>query len=242
MTGRKKKIAQESSVEATAPIQFLEGPLRVAFALNVRGDTLLPDIPETNVQTTEISYDRQARNRADFPVLGVLCQGPSHGYDLCRELRDRLGEVWGMRTSHIYALLAGLEKDGLVRHGLVRQETRPAKKVFSITDEGRLVFLEWLRSPVMNVRDLRLEFLAKLHFARFDSPTVVADLIANQLSVCRDSRNRLRSNRAQCRTETECATLDFRLAMLEASEAWLLRLPWSIRGDRMTRAHDVGSG
>jgi PadR family transcriptional regulator, regulatory protein AphA len=178
-----------------------------------------------NIHSAGIVYDRQSRNPADYPVLGMLCRGPSHGYDLCRELRERLGEVWGLRTSHIYALLAGLEKDGLVRHDRVDQETRPAKKVFSITDEGRLAFLEWLRSPVMNVRDLRLEFLAKLHFARVDSPAAVADLITNQLSICRSSRNRLKSSREQCKTETECAALDFRMAMLEASEAWLLRLP-----------------
>lgn len=186
---------------------------------------MLADIPKTHAHTTGTTYDRQPRNPADYPVLGMLYSGPSHGYDLCRDLRERLGEIWGLRTSHIYALLSGLEKDGLVRHDRVDQETRPAKKVFSITDEGRRVFLEWLRSPVQNVRDLRLEFLAKLHFARFDSPAAVTELITNQLSICRSSQKRLKSSRVQCKTETECAALDFRMAMLEASEAWLLRLP-----------------
>ena len=45
----------------------------------------------------------------------------------------------------------------------------------------------------MNVRDLRLEFLAKLHFARFDSPRAVADLIAGQLSVCCSSQKSLKN-------------------------------------------------
>jgi DNA-binding PadR family transcriptional regulator len=168
--------------------------------------------------------DKRPRNPADFPVLGVLYRGPAHGYELCRELGERLGEIWTIRTSHIYALLAGLEKDGLIRHERVDQETRPAKKVFNITDEGRLVFLAWVRSPVMNVRDIRLEFLAKLHFTRFDSTTAVANLIASQLSVCRSSQQRLRKNRALCRTGTECAALDFRMAMLEATVAWLVTL------------------
>ncbi len=185
---------------------------------------LLSDVPKTNGQMTGIPYGRQVRNRSDFPILGMLYHGPSHGYDLCRELKARLGEVWGLRTSHIYALLAGLERDGLVRHDRVDQDTHPAKKVFTITDEGRLVFLDWLCSPVANVRDLRLEFLAKLHFARFDSPTAVADLVAGQLSVCRTSQRNLKKNRALCKTETEHAALDFRLAMLKASETWLLRL------------------
>jgi PadR family transcriptional regulator AphA len=203
----------------------LEAPLPIDSALNMKGDKLFADIPKTNGHTTDVPHERQQRNRSGYPVLGVLYHGPSHGYELCRELNQRLGEVWGLRTSHIYAVLAGLEKDGLARHDRVDQGTRPAKKVFAITDEGRLVFLEWVASPVMNVRDLRLEFLAKLHFARFDSPRAVADLIAGQLSVCCSSQKSLKNKKALCKTEIESAALDFRLAMLEASVAWLRRLP-----------------
>jgi PadR family transcriptional regulator, regulatory protein AphA len=168
--------------------------------------------------------NKKPRNPADFPVLGILWRGPAHGYDLCRELRERLGEVWRLKTSHIYALLAGLERDGLVEHERVDQETRPAKKVFSITDQGRVVFLMWVRSPVTNVRDIRLEFLAKLHFAKFDSPTALVDLVSNQLSVCRSDTRRLTKDRRLCKNDTERAALDYRLAVLNAVEAWLLGL------------------
>jgi len=182
---------------------------------------MLQNIHVMNIWCHAMAQEKTLRNPADFPVLGALYRGPAHGYDLCRELRERLGEVWRLRTSHIYALLAGLEKDGLVRHERIDQETRPAKKVFSITDEGRVVFLMWVRSPVMNVRDIRLEFLAKLHFARFDSPTAVADLIANQVTVCRGNENRLRNSLRNSKSDEERAALGFRLAMLEATLSWL---------------------
>lgn len=171
-----------------------------------------------------MTKERNPRNPADYPVLGMLCRGEVHGYDLCRELRERLGEIWTLRTSHIYALLAGLEKDGLVHHERVDQESRPAKKVFSITDKGREVFLAWAGSPVTSVRDMRLEFLAKLHFAEFYTPAAVTDLIDDQLSVCRDNVRRLERNRRSCKTATERAALDYRLAMLHAVIDWLLSL------------------
>jgi PadR family transcriptional regulator, regulatory protein AphA len=180
---------------------------------------------------------QETRNPADFPVLGALCLGPAHGYDLCRELKDRLGEIWRLRTSHIYALLTGLEKAGLVRHERIDQETRPAKKVFSVTDEGRLAFLAWVRAPVMNVRDIRLEFLAKLHFARFDSPAAVEDLISAQLLVCRANSKRLTGARRLCKTDIEREALDYRLAVLNAVDAWLVGLS----GDRRTEAAEVSS-
>lgn len=177
-----------------------------------------------NIHSASIMYEHPPRNPADFPVLGVLCRGPTHGYDLCRELRQQLGEVWSLRTSHIYALLAGLERDGLVSHQRIDQEKHPAKKVFSITNKGRDLFSSWVRSPVKNVRDIRLEFLAKLYFARYDSPQAVANLIANQLSVCRGFEKRLRDSRRACENDTEHATLDFRLAMVEATVSWLTGL------------------
>lgn len=180
-------------------------------------------------------HQRKTRNPADYPVLGVLFRGSAHGYDICIELRERLGEIWTLRTSHIYALLAGLERDGLARHERVDQETRPAKKVFSITDEGRDVFLSWVRSPVTNVRDIRLEFLAKLYFAKFDSPSAVVDLVSNQLSACRSNIKRLTHNMRLTRTDTERVALDYRLAVLNAVETWLLGLYRS-------QHHEVGGG
>ncbi len=167
---------------------------------------------------------KSGRNPADFPILGMLRLSPSHGYDLCRGLGDRLGEIWTLRTSHIYALLAGLEKDGLVEHERVGQETRPTKKVFRITDVGNEVFLDWLRLPVEHVRDIRVEFLAKLHFSLLDSPSAAADLIGDQLGVCLRNEKRLREKMRLCGTVTEKAALDYRLAMMDATVAWLTRL------------------
>ncbi len=185
---------------------------------------MIREVHDVNIQYGNMQDKKKPRNPADFPVLGALYLGSAHGYDLCRGLSERLGEIWRLHTSHIYALLAGLEKDGLVSHERVDQEARPAKKVFSITDEGRVLFLMWVRSPVTNVRDIRLEFLTKLHFARFDSPTAVEDLIGNQLSVCRSTEKRLTNSRRLCKTDTERAALDYRLAMLNAVQEWLLGL------------------
>jgi PadR family transcriptional regulator, regulatory protein AphA len=167
---------------------------------------------------------KEQRNPADFPILGILRRSPFHGYDLCRELDERLGEIWTLRKSHVYALLSGLEKDGLIRHERVGQETRPTKKVFSVTEEGCRTFLDWVRSPVEQVRDIRLEFLAKLHFAGLESPSAVPDLIADQLGVCLRKEKRLRDRMRLCKTATGRAALDFRLAMVEATVSWLTRL------------------
>jgi PadR family transcriptional regulator, regulatory protein AphA len=165
--------------------------------------------------------NEKERNPADFPLLGVLSLGPAHGYDLCAELRESLGEIWTLRASHIYALLAGLEKDGLVSHERIDQENRPAKKVFHITPEGREVFSKWMTSPVGNVRDMRLEFFAKLHFARLESHAVASKLLDDQLKVCRKNVKRLVAQIESCDVEAERSILDYRLTMLHATVNWL---------------------
>lgn len=190
-----------------------------------------------NIRCNAMILKKKPRNPADYPVLGILSQGPAHGYDVCRELREQLGEIWRLRTSHTYALLAGLEKDGLVCHERVDQETRPAKKVFSITEEGRQKFLEWVRAPVASVRDIRLEFLAKLYFARSISPAATTDLVSGQLSVCRSNIRRLTDRKRLCRPDIERAALDFRLAMLHAVEAWLVGLGEPHHHDPGSRFH-----
>ncbi len=169
------------------------------------------------------------RNAKEFPILGVLAQSPCHGYDLCRDLTRQLGGIWTIRTSHIYSLLSALEKDGLVSHVSVGQEARPAKKVYRITQEGLETFQDWVRSPVKPVRHMRLEFLAKLHFAALESPSVAADLVAEQLAHCLGREKALKKKLRLCKTPTERAALDFRLAMVEATVAWLTRLRVSVQ-------------
>ncbi len=193
-----------------------------------------------NSHVTSTIDQTRTRNTADFPLLGVLMLGPAHGYDLCTELRKRLGEIWILRTSHVYALLTGLEKDGLIAHERIDQENRPAKKVFRITTEGRKVFTTWMTSPVSNVRDIRMEFFAKLYFARLESHEVAAKLIDDQLKVCRESAKRQMARKEASNVEAERAVLDYRLAMLKATVACLRRtraaLPVAARHPNHERA------
>ncbi len=182
---------------------------------------MLVIIHAMNNQYPSTTDNKKERNPADFPLLGLLSLGPAHGYDLCAELRERLGGIWILHTSHIYALLSGLEKDGLVSHERIDQENRPAKKVFRTTPEGRKLFSMWMTSPVTNVRDMRLEFFAKLYFARLESEAVAAKLIDDQLKVCRKKVRRLRAQIETCNVEAERSVLNYRLAMLKATSGWL---------------------
>jgi DNA-binding PadR family transcriptional regulator len=70
-------------------------------------------------------------------LLKVLDEGPRHGYDIIRELEDRFMGMYAPSAGTIYPRLARLESEGLVTH--TEEEGR---KVYRITDAGRVELQE----------------------------------------------------------------------------------------------------
>lgn len=174
-----------------------------------------------NIQSLNSSAEGPARNPAEYVVLGALSRGPSHGYDLFRFLTEDLGSIWSLGLSQVYALLGRLEADGLVSHQRIARGRRPDRKTFQLTEAGRETFRHWVETPVAHVRDIRLEFLAKLHFARLAGRGAETRLKRAQRRVCREKAKELRQGLRKARTGVERQAGQLRLVMVEAILAWL---------------------
>lgn len=141
---------------------------------------------------------RKARSEpgpAGFALLAALLSGPAHGYELVARLR-RLGadEVFPLEPPTLYGYLHALEAAGLVSWREERRGSRPPRKVFELTAEGRGAAETWLAAPVPRLRQVRQEFLLKL--ALLDDlgrPRARARLIADQLTACRAYLEQLRT-------------------------------------------------
>ncbi len=155
-------------------------------------------------------------------LLGFLTQGPMHGYDLHRRVEDELGVIWYMGISNIYGALKRLEQAGHVESTLDPQESRPPRKVYRITPAGRESFLDWVRQPVPTMRDMRVEFPAKLYFFHALGLEGAEALIAAQEVVCRGRVERLERSAARCGPhDFNRLVYDFRCRQIEAILAWL---------------------
>lgn len=172
-------------------------------------------------QSTTRPDDAKRLNVAEYPVLAVLNIAPSHGYEVWRYLDDNLGSVWKLGRSQVYALLSQMERDGLLYHERVEQSNLPARKVFDLTDEGRRVLDAWIRQPVYHIRDFRLEFPAKLHFARKQSSEIAEDLLRDQIDTCAGQRMRMEKAQTRCKTQIERSILGYRISILDATVTWL---------------------
>lgn len=163
----------------------------------------------------------RSRNTAEYPVMGMLLEGPLHGYHICRRLGEEIGSMWKLGKSQVYALLAKLEREGLVTHDRVGQDNLPAKKVFSLTPQGAQVVREWLDQPVSHFRDMRLEFVTKLWFVRQACPDRERLVIEKQLDVCREKVNVFEGLKESCGNQIKVMSIEFRVAVIKATVSWL---------------------
>ncbi len=166
---------------------------------------------------------RDVEPSLQMPLLGFLMAGPKHGYELYQEFGRELGRAWHIGLSQLYAHLKQLEEAGLVEAVIAPQANRPARKVYSITEAGREVFLEWVHQPTPYLNHIRLEFLAHLYFFRRLGLPGLEGLVAEQKELCRARAETLAHAAAETEDDFWRLVLEFRHGQLEAAIRWLDR-------------------
>jgi DNA-binding PadR family transcriptional regulator len=163
----------------------------------------------------------------EYALLGALMSGPKHGYDMMQYLEEALGPTWRVSTSQLYVLLKRLDKEDLVASAMKTQETRPSKRVFSIRPLGKRRFLKWLNRPTDHVRDLRIEFLAKLFFFRDLGLDGGPSLVEAQVALLKEVKKTLKDKIASEKTPYKRLVYRFRMCTLEGWLTWLKQDAWS---------------
>lgn len=168
---------------------------------------------------------------AEHAVLALLAMagGTGHGYDLARQFQDGqpLGEVLRLEPSMLYHHLKKLERNAWVTSAVEPQGSRPPRQVHTLTAAGRAEVDDWLAEPVQRTREIRLDFLVKLYFARHLTPESVPALVDRQREILTDALTRLQN---QVATATKTAgegagftrdVLDLRFRQTQAAIDWL---------------------
>lgn len=158
-------------------------------------------------------------------LLGLLASEPRHGYELTKEFMPEttLGDIVHLESGMLYAHLKKLQREGWVESTLEPQESRPPRRIFSITPSGRAELQRWLGEPVGKTRDIRLDFLLKLYTARLHDPALAASLINEQRDVCERLIVSLREQMEKEDDEFRRLVLEMRLAQNAALLSWLRR-------------------
>jgi PadR family transcriptional regulator, regulatory protein PadR len=89
--------------------------------------------------------------------LQLLSEGPTHGYELLERLPTLVGEE-RVDVGNVYRALRALENEGLVVSEWQPALPGPAKRTYTLTDEGRAVLKLWL-DALEELRDGLTAFL-----------------------------------------------------------------------------------
>ena len=77
-------------------------------------------------------------------LMGVLAEGPAHGYDLKRAYDERFPGAKALAYGQVYSALSRLQQDGLVEVAETRQDGGPERTTYALTAEGRKALDAWL--------------------------------------------------------------------------------------------------
>lgn len=97
--------------------------------------------------------------------LGLLLDGPKHGYEIKRTIEEELFPFVGLHVKSIYYPLKKMEQLKLVEKDVGREGKWPEKFVYSITPKGRKIFDHLITESFLSIErpffniDLSLYFL-----------------------------------------------------------------------------------
>ncbi len=157
-------------------------------------------------------------------LLGFLLAGPLHGYDLYRRVNQELGPIWRLGISQMYAIVGNYERQGWISTHVARQKTHPARKMLQLTPAGRQAFSSWRQATAHGMRELRIDFILRLYFARQAGPAQARTLIDRQRQAIRRELASLQTARAGTPKEQNSfhwLAWDFRLHQLSTVLKWL---------------------
>jgi len=112
-----------------------------------------------------------------FALLGLLRYESKTGYELKQTMDMSTGHFWHAKQSQIYMTLKKLEEDKLVKSHPEPQESRPDRRVYTITEFGQKALQGWLLQPVTKRDTTKQLLLLKLFFSgKLEKETILTQL------------------------------------------------------------------
>jgi DNA-binding PadR family transcriptional regulator len=160
-------------------------------------------------------------------LLGFIEEEPRSGYDLKREIEDRLEHLVEITSGTIYYTLKRLEARGWVKGIVSRKGKRPEQRVYRITPAGKQAFHQLLEKAM----GLRQRFVTPFDIALYFTPRLPPATVTRAVDKHLDDLARFRES-LRTLEERFPVRWPFHLYYLrekakesaDASERWWLRL------------------
>ena len=127
-----------------------------------------------------------------YIVLGLLASGSElSGYQI-RKMGENLKYFyWSPAQSQIYRELRNLEKHELATYRDVKQEGKPDKRLFRITQQGIDIFKDWMTHAQLPPTMIKHPVLLKLFFMHAVEPTVIVSTLKQYIDSLNETLGQL---------------------------------------------------
>ncbi len=105
-----------------------------------------------------------------YAILVDLCRGEGTGYEIAKRFQEGVGFSWKASHPQIYSELKKMTDMGWVEFEKIEQESKPAKKIYRLTDDGLNSLKLWMDTPaeIAPVRDM---FIIKMTVGELATPS-----------------------------------------------------------------------
>ena len=160
----------------------------------------------------------------ELAILGLLKERAMHGYELRKQLGQKLGFFWTVSFGSLYPTLKKLERRGVVEKFFPSDQTSRRKQVYRITASGEAEFLELLAEGAHSSWE-EDKFPLRLAFFRYLGPEARMRLLERRRAYLEDKleegrRSLQRANRGVGDTYT-VSLMRHAVETTEHDIAWL---------------------
>lgn len=167
-------------------------------------------------------------------ILGILCEGNHHPYDIKKMFkRDNMDDVYKINDGTLYYTFEVLlKKDCIEKIEVLRDENRPEKTTYGITDKGRTTLEQEIYTNFKNFKDIQSLYSSTL-FLKHTDLTKLGFIIEEGIAKVRDKIQRNHDEWdtiANDTPQTVHLIQDHVLRQMELEVEWLEKLLVHVRG------------
>ncbi len=122
--------------------------------------------------------------------LGLLMDGPKHGYEIKRKIDEELFPFVGLKVKSIYYPLKKMEKLGLIDKDVGREGKWPEKFIYRITPKGEKIFRHLVTESFLSIERPFFNIDLSVYFLQYVDPMIAQRKLKGRLiSLRRIKRN-----------------------------------------------------
>ncbi len=127
----------------------------------------------------------------EFLFLGLLVEGPKHGYEIKRQIQQEIVPAIGLKIKSIYYPLQKMQEVGLVEMEVGREGRFPQKQIYRITPKGKKRFEDLISKSFIDVERPYFQVDLSLYFLPLVDQSVAKKRLKTRLAILRQIRKDL---------------------------------------------------